>query len=155
MHRSTLYKKRKTIHKSFDVNVPASKVWEILFDDKYFSIWGSEFSAGSHVFSNWKVDSNVVYKDGSGNGLFGHVVENVPNEVMRIKYEGELVNNQEERESDDAKAMHGAYEVYKFSENNGMTHVEIEADMLEHMFDEMSVLWDRAIIRIKELAETS
>ena len=59
----------------------------------------------------------------------------------------------EDFESDDAKGIKGSLETYKLSEMNGVTHLVIESDMGEDYFEKMSLAWNKALIKIKELAE--
>lgn len=59
-----------------------------------------------------------------------------------------------DRDSDNAKVFKGSTETYTLSENNGQIHLHVDAVMDEQWFDEMNTAWDRAMLKIKELAET-
>jgi hypothetical protein len=59
----------------------------------------------------------------------------------------------EDYESSQATAVKGGRETYILTERNGITNLSIESDMGEEYFDMMSALWDKALEKIKKLAE--
>jgi uncharacterized protein YndB with AHSA1/START domain len=146
---------KKTIRKSVEVNAPGADVWAVLLNDNFTRIWYGEFSEGAYAETDWQQGSKVVFKDESGSGMVGKVVVNQPEEILSVEYQGLLMAGQEDYESADAQAVKGGRETYRLSDNGGRTLLAIEADMGEAFFDDMSVAWDRALQKIKELAEKS
>ncbi|MDQ3550213.1 MAG: VOC family protein, partial [Bacteroidota bacterium] len=59
----------------------------------------------------------------------------------------------EDYESEGAKAMKGGKEIYILKGENGTTHLDIASDMGDEWFDSMSVAWDKALQKVKQLAE--
>jgi hypothetical protein len=98
------------------------------------------------------VGSKAMFTDNSGSGIVGRVVENKPNEVLSLEYEGEVVAGVEEYHSEIAKGVKGSRETYRLSEKGDITSLSIECDMAEQYFDYMSAAWDKALEKIKELA---
>jgi uncharacterized protein YndB with AHSA1/START domain len=145
----------KTIKKELDVNAPKEKVWDVLLQDENTRIWYAEFSAGTYVQTDWKEGSKAIFTDGSGNGMIARIVENKWAEILDLEFTGELKDGKEEYDSDAAKAMQGGHETYRLSGENGATHLNIAVDMGVEYFEMMSAAWDRALQKIKSLAETA
>lgn len=145
----------KRIEKSIDINAPREKVWEVLLEDKYLRIWCAEFMPGTYAVTDWKVGSRVTFQDSNNSGLISKIIVNEPNEVISMEHQGMIMNGVDDYESKDAKSVKGALETYRLSEKDGGTHLEIECDMDERMFDEMASAWDRALQKVKELSETN
>lgn len=64
-----------------------------------------------------------------------------------------LEQGREDTESDSAIEFKGAHEKYVLSEQESFTTLEIASDMNEEYFDSMFDMWDKALLKIKELAE--
>lgn len=143
----------KTIRKSMAIHAPREKVWNVLQQDYYTRIWFAEFSAGTYAQTDWQLGSKAIFKDHSNSGIFGTIVVNRPFEVISIEYEGMIIAGKEDYESDYAKAVKGTRETYRLLEKEGVTQLSVECDMAEEYFDMMSAAWDKAIDKIKELAE--
>ncbi|RNI28979.1 SRPBCC family protein [Rufibacter latericius] len=144
---------KTTIKKEIDINAPKEKVWNILLEDQYVRQWYAAFSEGAFAETDWQLGSKVLFKDTTNNGMIAKVVENTPNELLSVSYEGLLVNGEEDTQSDDAKAVQGGYETYRLLDSVGGTQLAIEGDMTPEYFDMMSEAWDKALLKIKELAE--
>jgi hypothetical protein len=141
------------IQKTIVINATKEQVWDVLVQDQYTKLWYSEFSEGSHAITDWKEGSNVKYIDNSNCGMVAKVVVNKPAEELSVEYTGEIIDGKEVYDSDNANAMKGGRETYKLSVNDGATVLYIESDMSEEYFEMMSAAWDRALLKIKELAE--
>lgn len=145
--------KTELIKKSIEISAPKEKVWDVLLNDKFTRIWYAEFSEGSHAETDWKVGSKALFTDKSNRGLVGKVIVNIPNEVISVEYQGLVMAGTEDYESDEAKNVKGARETYHLAEKNGVTRVSIECDMGEEWFESMSLAWDKALLKVKELSE--
>lgn len=143
----------KTIKKSIEVNASKEKVWQVLIDGRYTKIWYAEFHEGSQAVTDWKLGSKAIFKDNDGNGIIGTIVKNNPTEILSIEYSGMLIKNVEDYESDMAKEMKGVQETYILSEREGVTTLNIECGMTDEMYEMMNGLWDKALVKLKELAE--
>lgn len=143
----------QTIEKSIIVNASKEQVWEVLVNDKFNRIWFEEFSVGTHAITDWQVDSKVVFEDTANSGLIGKVMENKPGKILSVMYEGVLTNGVEDYNSEMATFFKGAREIYRLHEKNGQTTLDIKSDMGDEYFDFMSAAWDKALEKIKQLAE--
>ncbi len=145
--------KVKTIKKSIDINAPKQQVWNILVEDEYTRDWYSEFSPGSHVETDWKEGGKAVFSDHTNCGMVAKIIANKPLEELAFEYTGFLKDGVEDYESEGAKAMKGGKEIYILKGENGTTHLDIASDMGDEWFDSMSVAWDKALKKVKQLAE--
>ncbi len=143
----------KTIKKQIDINASKEKVWDVLTKDELNRIWFTEFSEGTTAKTDWQVGSKVIFIDNSGFGIIGKIIENKPGEALSIQYIGVVNNGAEDYESEEAKNIMNSLETYKLSENNGVTHLDVSSDMGEEYFEMMEAGWDRAMEKIKDLAE--
>jgi hypothetical protein len=141
------------IKKAIEINAAAAKIWDILHQDQYNRIWYAEFSPGAFAETDWQEGSKVAFKDDSGSGIVGTIVANQFGKLLAIEYHGILNAHVEDYDSEEAQQVKGGREIYRLAENNGATHLEIEADMGEEMYGMMSEAWDKALQKIKELAE--
>ncbi|MDQ3109607.1 MAG: SRPBCC domain-containing protein [Bacteroidota bacterium] len=143
----------KTITKSIFINAPESKVWEVLTADEYTRQWYSVFSPGSHAQTDWEVGSKVVFSDNSGGGMIAKVMENKPGEILSLQYTGILADGKEDYTSAEAAKYAGGKESYLLFESNEGTQLDISSDMSEEMFETMSQSWEKALEKLKALAE--
>ncbi len=143
----------KVIRKSIEIEAPEKKIWDVLIQDHYSRDWMAIFSPGSHALTDWQAGSKVIFTDGSGSGIIGRIIANDPTELLSIEYDGVLTDNKEDFESEEAQVFKGAREIYRLTQKDGKTVLDIESDMTEGFFDTMSKAWDEAMPRIKYLAE--
>jgi uncharacterized protein YndB with AHSA1/START domain len=144
----------KTIKKSVHINAPGEKVWKVLTDDQLTRAWYALFSEGIYADTDWKEGSKAVFMDKTHNGLISRVTSSKPNEVLAIEYTGIVTDGSEDYNSDLANAVKGGKEIYRLSHQNGHTDLSVECDLSEQMYDEMNRTWDKAIVKIRELAES-
>lgn len=143
----------KTIRKSIALNASKEKVWDVLTQDKYTRDWLSAFSPGSHAISDWQQGSKIVFADDSGYGVIGRIVTHDPYELLSMEYYGVIKDNIEDFESKEAQVYNGTHETYRLTSKDDKTVLDIESDIADDSFDSMSVLWDKAVLRIEKLAQ--
>ncbi|MCF0057984.1 SRPBCC domain-containing protein [Dyadobacter sp. CY356] len=144
---------KSLIQKSILIKAPKEKVWDVLFTDPYIRIWYNEFAVGCYAVTDWQLGSKALFKDNNESGLIGEIVANQPNQLLSIEYKGVLEGGVEDYESEMANQMKGGRETYKISEVDGGTYLEVELDIAQEYFEMMSSAWDKAMEKIKELAE--
>lgn len=143
----------KKIEKSVVINTSKEKLWEVLTLDTYTSDWYSIFSPGSHAVTDWKEGSAAHFIDQSNNGMAARIRESIPGKSLVIEFAGQVINGKEDLESPEALKYKGGLETYRLVEENGKVRLDISSDMDEGMFEEMSGLWEKALERLKQLAE--
>ena len=141
------------IKKSIEINAPVEKIWDVLLQDQNNRIWYAEFSPGAFAETTWQEGTKVAFKDDGGGGIFGTIVANQYGKLLSIEYQGIINANQEDYDSEEAQQVKGGREIYRLADKNGATQLEIEVDMGEEMYEMMAGAWDKALQKIKELAE--
>ncbi|MBC7874963.1 MAG: SRPBCC domain-containing protein [Ferruginibacter sp.] len=144
----------KTIKKSIEISTSKEAVWQVLIEDNFTRNWYAEFSEGSHAETDWKKGSKAIFTDNSKCGMVAKVIENKPYELIDLEYEGVVKDGAEDYESEIAKQVKGGHETYRLTEENGTTQLSIACDMAEDYFETMSLAWDKALVKIKSLAES-
>jgi uncharacterized protein YndB with AHSA1/START domain len=147
----------KKVTKSIDIKATPQKVWNVLLTDRTYRIWAGEFSEGSHFEeTDWSEGSEVVFTDSSGTGLAAVVTKSVPGQEVAFRYTALYANGQTDAESPDAREMLQAHESYVLTPIDDVTtRLDVNSEMLDKWFDGMEEQWDKALAKIKVLAETA
>jgi uncharacterized protein YndB with AHSA1/START domain len=143
----------KTIKKSIVIKASKEAVWDSLFGAETYPIWTAEFSEGSTAETDWQEGSVVKFVDASKTGMIGIITENRQPDSMVITYDGFIMNDVIDTESEESKATKGTVESYKLTEEEGGTRLDISVEMHEKYYDMMDEAWDRALEKLKEIAE--
>jgi hypothetical protein len=143
----------KKLH--FEVSVRASrkKVWDTMLAPDTYRQWTHAFAEGSTYEGSWKKGASIRFLGPSGDGMFARVADNREHEFILIEHLGLLKDGKEDRDNPEGKAWAGAKEAYRFSEENGVTTIEVDADSSEEMEAEFLLMWPKALANLKELCE--
>ena len=140
---------------SVTVNAPVQDVWTTMLNDATYREWTSVFNSESSYEGDWDQGSEIRFLgpdgDGSVAGMIATVEENRPNELISLRYIGQVVNGEDDTTSEEAKAFMGSHEKYAFSESEGATTVDVELDSEDEfvaMFDEA---WPLALEKLKHI----
>ena len=143
----------KKITGEINIAAPREKVWHVLLDDASTRAWYAAFGQGSSAKTDWSLGSKAIFTSDDNCGLIGTIASNEPNTLLAVEYTGVMTNGQEEYESKEAQQVKGGREVYRLSGSDGHTTLAIECDMAPEMYDYMHAAWQKALQKIKELAE--
>lgn len=146
--------KLEAIRKGIDISASKERVWQVLTDEAYTRRWYAEFSEGTYADTDWSLGSKAVFKDSKGSGLVAKIVANKPAELLSMQFQGMVIDGVEDCESDLAKALQAGHETYHLSGDDVSTRLSIECDSDPDSFEMMSASWDKALQRIKRLAES-
>jgi len=145
----------KIIHKTMIINAAPQKVWQVLLDTPYIEEWYTEFGEGLTAETDWSPGSKYRVVDHKGFGMIGRIAENIPLKTLSIEAQGMVTDNKDDFESDIAKQIKGNRETYWLSETAEGTKLDIESGCVEEYADMMADMWDKALIKIKQLSENS
>ena len=146
---------KHTIKKEIEIDNSVSQVWKVLQSPEYIGQWQNEFCEGSQVEADWNVDGTVLYTDQAGNGLKGQVIVNEPNRFLKVEIVGNLKADIDNHDNSHPENWWiGCSDAYLLSEKDGHTTLSIESEVpSKKYFDEFLLSWDKALRKIKELAE--
>ena len=143
--------------KSIEIHASARRVWDALTSRQSTGEWASEFTAGGpalQIESDWLVGSPVLWKDQKGNIVVeGDVTAVEPYALLRFTVFDVL--------DDRARASPEDGITYKLTEREGKTVLWVSQGDFSTMVDGAKYrdlsedIWDRALVRIKRLAEGS
>lgn len=149
--------KKLFVDKTFEINAPASKVWDVLTISEYNSHWATEFSSGGPQFrleSTWELESPVLWKGQDGTVIVeGNVTALQRNKLLRFTVFD--VRSPERPTVTDEDGI-----TFKLTERNGKTTLHIlQGDFSvmtdgEIYRDASAEIWDKVLPKVKEMAET-
>jgi uncharacterized protein YndB with AHSA1/START domain len=140
------------------INAPKEKVWDILWGDDSYSAWTAPFSEGSHVKTDWKKGSKVLFLDNNNAGMASVIAENKPNEYMSFKHLGIVKDGVEDYDSEEAKKWGNGFENYTLTSVKEGTElvVDLGADTIPAEYEDyFAQTWPKALSKLKELAESN
>lgn len=143
----------RLIQKEIHVDAPPERVWDVLTGDATYRQWAAEFAEGSYADTDWQEGSLVRFLGPDGTGLLGRVVAGRRPELLDVEYSGVVGGGSVDTASEQAQLWAGTHETYRLVESGGGTHLETSAPMDDAYYEEMTEMWDRALARVKELAE--
>lgn len=146
---------KEMMRKTVKINAPREKVWNVLLRDEFTRVWYAEFSEGSHAEGDWNVGNRIAFVDASGMGLVGKLVAKKPPELLSIEHQAVIMNGKEDRDSEDARKWRGCKENYTLSQEDGKTTLTIEQELPEEYRVSIPKMWDKAVLKIKELSEST
>ncbi|MEO6148645.1 MAG: SRPBCC domain-containing protein [Mucilaginibacter sp.] len=141
------------IKKSVSINAPAERVWDVLVKDELNRQWFAVFSKDTYADTDWKQGSRVSFLDGSGMGITGKLTTVEVYKTIAIDYDGVIADGKPDYESKGALEMQGSREIYRLASADGITLLDVELEMPEQYTGMMLEMWDKGIIKIKEIAE--
>ena len=146
---------RQTIKLSAIIFATREKVWETLLEDNNYRNWVSVFMPGSYAEGGWGEGNKIYFKAPDGNGMVSMVKKHKPNEIITFEHIGILNNNTEEYDSEESLKWKGTKETYSVNQNTGKTELFIEHEIAEEYAVWFGETWQKAIEKIKEMAETN
>ena len=147
----------KTLQFTKEINAPAQKVWDTLWNENTYSQWTASFNPdpnGSSVIqSDWKVGGKTLFLDTNGNGMVS-TIKNMsePYEVV-FEHLGEVIDGKEDTTSDRVKSWAGSLEEYHLSENNGITTLQASVQTGDEWEGMMNNGFTKGLEIVKKIAE--
>lgn len=137
-----------------EIDAPAEKVWDILWNEDTYSQWTHYFSPDSQMVTDWKVGGKTYFTDASKkNGMVSTIDKIEENKYLIFKHLGEMTDGVEDTESEKVKVWSGSKEAYYLEENNGKTTLKVEIDSDENYKEMFDNGFTKGLQIIKELSE--
>jgi uncharacterized protein YndB with AHSA1/START domain len=144
---------KKILSRSIVIQAPAEKLWHVLLDDATYRQWTSVFHPGSCAESDWKEGSKVLFKTPEGDGMVSKVAVSKPYEEISFQHLGVLKDNVEY--IDDKATEWQGFETYRLKPIGNATELSIEQDLEEKHMEWFGATWDKALQKVKEIAEAN
>lgn len=139
--------KTQTIDQQIEINAPAEKVWQVLWNKDYYEKWAAAFTPGSHYIGDLKQGGRIKFLDPHNNGMESDVASLTKNREVTFHHLHELEAGKE------GKSLGNMQEKYSLNEQDGITTLSLTSDMPDEYFSEMDASTTKALQTIKELAE--
>lgn len=143
----------KTLEFTIEINAPASKVWNVLWDDSTYRKWTTAFCEGSYAVSNWNEGDSVHFLDPNGNGMYSVIERKIDNELMSFRHIGNIMKFQEMPLDEETKLWTNSKEIYELKEENNQTKLTVTIDTLENYVGFFNEKLPKAIDLVKKLSE--
>lgn len=143
----------ETLKFEIDIQAPAEKVWQTLWNDDTYRRWTATFSEGSHAVTTWNEGDRIQFLGPEGDGMYSLIDKKVNNAYMAFKHLGEVKGGREIPPDENAQRWSGAMETYTLTESNGSTHlistVQVEDDHISYFREK----FPKALAVVKEISE--
>jgi len=147
----------QTLHFTTHINAPREKVWHTMLDDATYRQWTKAFNAGSYYEGSWEEGSKILFvgddEDGKQSGMVSRIAVSRKPEYVSIEHMGVMMDGKEMMDDPNFKEWKGAHENYTFDETDGGTQLTVDLDVTDGMAAEMSGMWEKALVALKELCE--
>ena len=143
----------QTLQFTIDINAPASKVWDVLWDDATYRKWTTAFCEGSYAVSNWNEGDSVHFLDPNGNGMYSVIEKKIDNELMSFRHIGNIMDLKEMPLDEETKLWSNSKEIYELKEENNQTKLTVKVDTLDKYVDFFNGSMSKAIELVKNLSE--
>ena len=143
----------KTLEFTTEINAPASKVWNVLWDDVTYRKWTTAFCEGSYAVSNWNEGDSVHFLDPNGDGMYSVIDKKVENKLMSFRHIGNIMNHEEMPLDDETKLWTNSKEIYELKEENNQTKLTVKVDTLDNHVGFFNEKLPKAIELVKKLSE--
>lgn len=143
-----------------DIKAPAATVYKTMLgleDKSTYEAWTAEFNPSSTYEGSWDKGSKILFvgvgEDGQRGGMVSEIAENIPNQFVSIRHLGIVKGDTEITSGEEVENWIGAMENYSFEENNGMTTLTVDIDMVEDYIDYFDRAYPKALNKLKQTIE--
>ena len=128
-----------------------------LKDKSTYEYWTATFNPTSTYEGNWNKGSKILFvgvdENGKKGGMVSEIVEHKPANFISIRHFGILDGETEITSGEQVEKWAGGHENYSFQENNGITTVTVEIDVIDEYKDYFFDTYKKALDKLKEIAE--
>lgn len=143
----------ETLQFKVEINAPATKVWNVLWDDETYRKWTLAFCDGSYAVSNWNEGDTIHFLAPNGDGMYSKIHKKIDHKFMSFNHIGNIKNYEEMPVDEETKDWCNSFESYELTEENGKTTVLVSIDALEAYISFFNTTMPRAMGIVKDLSE--
>ncbi|MDQ6472647.1 SRPBCC domain-containing protein [Flavobacterium sp. LHD-80] len=143
----------ETLEFKIRIKAPATKVWEVLWNDDTYKEWTGAFCEGSYAISDWNEGDKIHFMSPSGEGMNSIIEKKIPNEYMAFKHIGEIKDHKELPLDEETKKWSGAMETYRLTPDDEFVDLTAQVDVVEKYIDYFKDAFPKGLEKVKELSE--
>ncbi|MFN8284025.1 MAG: SRPBCC domain-containing protein [Chitinophagales bacterium] len=143
-----------------EINAPAQKVYETMLglkDKATYEYWTAAFNPTSTYEGSWDKGSKILFtgtdENGKKGGMVSEIAANQPANFVSIRHYGFLDGDTEITTGEQVEKWAGGHENYTYQENNGVTTVTVDIDVIDEYLDYFNSHYPKALDKLKEIAE--
>lgn len=145
----------ETFKYQIEIDAPAEKVWDVLWNEKTYPQWTYFFSPDSQMITDWQVGGKTYFTDSSKkNGMVSTIDKMEENKYIIFKHLGEMTDGVEDTESEKVKVWSGSKEAYYLEESNGKVLLKASVDSHENYKEMFDNGFTKGLEIIKKLSES-
>ena len=144
--------------KSTTIAAPASRVWAVLTRPDLTSEWSNLFGASGPIESDWKLGSDVLWKNADGVVyVSGRVTDAKPGRLLRFT----VRSTEKDKQPLSGRPEDDITQTYALTETSGQTTLAIEHGDFrllaggEEIYSAVMTGWDTVLEKLKALAESA
>lgn len=143
-----------------EINASAQKAYETMLglkDKSTYEHWTSAFNPTSTYEGSWEKGSKIHFvgldENGKKGGMVSEIREHQPAQFVSIRHLGFLDGDTEVTTGELVEKWAGGQENYTYQENNGITTVTVDIDVIEEYLDYFTSIYPTALDKLKEISE--
>ncbi|MCG2611989.1 SRPBCC domain-containing protein [Flavobacterium sp. SM15] len=143
-----------------EINASAQKVYETMLglnNKATYEYWTATFNPTSTYEGSWDKGSKIHFvgtdENGKKGGMVSEIEEHKPASFISIRHYGFLDGDTEVTTGEQVEKWAGGHENYSFQENNGITTVMVEMDIIDEYLDYFNNTYPKALDKLKEISE--
>lgn len=143
---------------TIEIEAPAQKVYEAMLglnDKNTYKSWTAAFNPTSTYEGTWEKGSKILFvgtdEKGEKGGMVSMVEEHIPAKFVSVRHYGFVQGDKEVTEGELVEKWAGGHENYTFTENNGVTTVTIDIDVIDEYLDYFKNIYPKALEALKKV----
>jgi len=143
-----------------EIRATAQTVYETMLglkDKNTYEYWTSAFNPTSSYEGSWSKGSKIYFvgvdENGKKGGMVSEIVEHLPATFVSIRHYGFLDGDTEITSGELVEKWTGGHENYAYTENNGLTTVTVEMDVIDDYLEYFKNTYPAALDKLKEISE--
>lgn len=142
------------------INASPEKVYSTMLglnNKNTYEYWTAAFNPTSTFEGSWLKGSKICFvgtdENGKRGGMVSEVLDNNPFQFVSIRHNGFIDGENEITTGELVEKWAGGLENYSFEENQGITTVTVDIDVISEYLDYFNEHYPIALGKLKEIAE--
>lgn len=128
-----------------------------LKDKTTYEYWTAAFNPTSSYEGNWEEGNKIYFvgtdQDGKKGGMVSKIEKHEPAKFVSILHYGFLDGDNEITTGEQVEKWAGGKENYSFQEDNGVTTVTVDIDVIDEYVDFFNKTYPTALEKLREISE--